>query len=41
MLRNHGYQVVLISSGVPDLFVKDLAASLSANNGYGVEIGTK
>lgn len=40
MLRNHGYQVVLISSGVPDFFVKDLAANLSANNGYGVGIGT-
>ena len=39
-LRNHGYHVVLISSGVPDFFVKDLAARLSANNGYGVEIGT-
>lgn len=38
-LRNHGYLVVLISSGVPDLFVKDLATKLSANNGYGVEIG--
>lgn len=38
-LRNHGYFVVLISSGVPDLFVKDLAASLSANDGYGLEIG--
>ena len=37
-LHNHGYQVVLISSGVPDLFVKDLASRLSANNGYGVKI---
>ncbi|MEK7805263.1 MAG: haloacid dehalogenase-like hydrolase [Planctomycetota bacterium] len=37
-LHNHGYQVVLISSGVPDLFVKDLAARLSANKGYGVKI---
>lgn len=36
-LRNHGYLVVLISSGVPDLFVKDLAARLSANGGYGIE----
>lgn len=40
MLRNHGYFVVLISSGVPDLFVKDLAARLSANDGYGLGIGT-
>ena len=39
-LRNHGYMVVFISSGVPDLFVKDLAARLSANSGYGIEIGT-
>ena len=39
MLRNHDYQVVLISSGVPDLFVKDLAARLSANGGYGIEVG--
>ncbi len=39
ILRNHGYYVVLISSGVPDLFVKDLAARLSANEGYGVQIG--
>jgi len=39
-LRNHGYHVVFISSGVPDFFVEDLAARLSANNGYGVEIGT-
>ncbi len=39
-LRNHGYQVVFISSGVPDLFVKDLAGKLSANSGHGLEIGT-
>ncbi|MBF8278120.1 MAG: hypothetical protein HW390_3193 [Candidatus Brocadiaceae bacterium] len=39
ILRDHGYYVVLISSGVPDLFVKDLAARLSANEGYGVQIG--
>ncbi|MEP9409877.1 MAG: haloacid dehalogenase-like hydrolase [Candidatus Brocadia sp.] len=39
-LRNHGYLVVFISSGVPDLFVKDLADKLSANSGYGLEIGT-
>ncbi|MBI5308761.1 MAG: haloacid dehalogenase-like hydrolase [Planctomycetes bacterium] len=39
ILRDHGYYVVLISSGVPDLFVKDLAARLSANDGYGVQIG--
>jgi len=39
-LRNHGYMVVLISSGVPDLFVKDLATRLSANSGYGIEIST-
>ena len=39
ILRNHGYYIVLISSGVPDLFVKDLAARLSANEGYGVQIG--
>ena len=38
-LRKHGYRVVLISSGVPDLFVKDLAIRLSANSGYGVETG--
>lgn len=37
-LRKHGYLVVLVSSGVPDLFVKDLAARLSANHGYGLEI---
>src|SRR3990167_8943962 len=40
ILRKYGYKVVLISSGVPDLFVKDLANRLSANNGYGIEIGT-
>lgn len=40
-LRNHGYLVVLISSGVPDLFVKDLATKLSANSGHGLEIGTQ
>ncbi|MBV6518629.1 MAG: hypothetical protein DCC43_07520 [Candidatus Brocadia sp.] len=39
-LRTHGYLIVLISRGVPDLFVKDLAARLSANYGYGLEIGT-
>lgn len=38
-LRNHGYHVVLISSGVPDMFVKDLVDRLSANDGYGLEIG--
>src|SRR5574341_1099883 len=38
-LRNHGYMVVLISSGVPDIIVKDLAARLSASSGYGIEIG--
>jgi phosphoserine phosphatase len=37
-LRNHGYYVILMSSGVPDIFVKDLAARLSANTGYGIEI---
>ncbi len=40
-LRKHGYDVVLISSGVPDFFVKDLAAKLSANSGHGLEIGTR
>ncbi|MCF6155491.1 MAG: hypothetical protein E3K36_09605 [Candidatus Brocadia sp.] len=39
-LHNHGYLVILISSGVPDLFVKDLAIKLSANNGHGLEVGT-
>lgn len=38
-LRNHGYYVVLMSSGVPDIFVKDLADRVSANEGYGIEIG--
>lgn len=38
-LRSHGYYVILVSSGVPDLFVKDLAARLSADNGHGIEIG--
>lgn len=38
-LRDHGYYVVLMSSGVPDVFVKDLAARISANSGYGIEIG--
>src|SRR3990167_636676 len=38
-LCKHGYRVVLISSGVPDFFVKDLAIRLSANSGYGVETG--
>ena len=40
ILRKHGHKVVLVSSGVPDLFVKDLATRLSANSGYGIEIGT-
>lgn len=31
--------VFLISSGVPDVFVKDLAARVSANNGYGITVG--
>lgn len=39
ILRDHGYYVVLISSGVPDMFVKDLATRLSANDGHGVQIG--
>jgi len=39
-LRKHGYLVVFISSGVPDFFVKGLAARLSANHGYGLEIAT-
>ncbi|MBE7444578.1 MAG: hypothetical protein HS132_04790 [Planctomycetia bacterium] len=40
ILHNHGYFVVLISSGVPDIFVKDLAVRLSANDGYGLGLGT-
>lgn len=39
-LHNHGYLVVLISSGVPDLFVKDLAAKLLADSGHGLETDT-
>lgn len=39
-LHNHGYLVILISSGVPDLFVKDLATKLSANSGHGLEVVT-
>jgi len=39
ILRNHGYYIVLMSSGVPDQFVKDLALRVSANDGYGVQIG--
>ena len=39
ILRDHGYLVFLISSGVPDVFVKDLAARVSANNGYGITVG--
>ena len=39
VLRNHGYCVALISSGVPDIFVKDLAVRLSADEGYGIQIG--
>ncbi|MBE7548993.1 putative fusion protein of n terminal phosphoserine phosphatase and c-terminal phosphatidate cytidylyltransferase [Candidatus Kuenenia stuttgartiensis] len=39
ILRGHGYLVFLISSGVPDVFVKDLAARVSANNGYGITVG--
>ncbi|MDR4508886.1 MAG: HAD-IB family phosphatase [Candidatus Brocadiaceae bacterium] len=38
-IRNNGYMVVLVSSGVPDLFVKDLAARLSADDGFGIDIG--
>lgn len=37
-LHKNGCQVVLISSGVPDLFVRDLAARLSAHAGYGLKI---
>ena len=39
-LRAYGYYTVLISSGVPDLFVKDLASRLSADEGHGIDIGT-
>ncbi len=39
ILRNHGYHVALISSGVPDDFVRDLAVRLSADAGYGIEVG--
>ncbi|MCF6157459.1 MAG: hypothetical protein E3K32_02570 [wastewater metagenome] len=39
VLRDNGYSVILMSSGVPDVFVKDLAMRLSANDGYGIEIG--
>ncbi|MBM4053141.1 MAG: hypothetical protein FJ264_00415 [Planctomycetes bacterium] len=41
VLRNNGYAVVLISSGVPDVFVKDLAERLSAISGYGITAGIK
>jgi len=37
-LRSYGYRVVLMSSGVPDVFARDLAGRLSANEGYGIEI---
>ncbi|MCF6148109.1 MAG: hypothetical protein E3K37_05565 [Candidatus Kuenenia sp.] len=39
ILRNHGYLVILVSSGVPDFIVKDLAKRLGANNGYGISTG--
>ena len=37
-LRTYGYYTVLISSGVPDSFVKDLASRLSADEGHGIDI---
>ncbi|MGQ3684677.1 MAG: haloacid dehalogenase-like hydrolase [Candidatus Loosdrechtia sp.] len=41
ILQEHGYSVILMSSGVPDIFVKDLAARVSAGNGYGIEIDVR
>jgi len=37
-ISNKGHVVVLISSGVPDIMIKDLAEKLHADCGYGIEV---
>ncbi|ODS34311.1 MAG: putative phosphatidate cytidylyltransferase [Candidatus Scalindua rubra] len=36
-IRNRGHYVALISSGVPDILMKNLARRMHASNGYGIE----
>ena len=38
-LKSHGYLVLLLSSGVPDRFVRKLAQELGADEGAGIELG--
>jgi dolichol kinase/phosphoserine phosphatase len=37
-INNRGHYVVLISSGVPDILMKDLAERLNAGCGYGIDV---
>ncbi len=37
---NKGHYVALISSGVPEILMKDLAKRLNADCGYGIDIKT-
>jgi len=39
-IRNKGHVVTLISSGVPDILIKDLTYKLHADCGYGIEVET-
>jgi len=39
-IRNKGHVVALISSGVPDILIKDLTDKLHADCGYGIEVET-
>ncbi len=39
-INNMGHYVALISSGVPDILMKDLAEKLHADCGYGIDIKT-
>lgn len=38
-IRARGHEVVLVSSGVPNFLIYDLARRLNANYGYGIEVG--
>jgi phosphoserine phosphatase len=37
-LKDSGYQIALISSGLPDFLVEDLAGQLGANFAYGIKL---
>lgn len=41
LLRKEGYKTALISSGLPEIVIQDLATKLHADYGYGLELKTQ